>query len=89
MTSPTPMSDTIEIKLEPMYAINANCHVCGSVENYNGEIFGTADNDMRICPDCLKAGTEEIDRRLEHLAQIWDARARWTRSLIGRLKLPD
>ena len=85
------MKDKIELTTAklPDQVDAIGCVVCSHVSERplvvaQGETEGRS---VIICPHCLC--NDGIDAKLDRHATDLDARARWLRTLIGRLKLPS
>jgi hypothetical protein len=89
------MSAKIDLRLEDLGDDCAiDCTLCGCISEQVGyaAIGSTDGKDVVVCPDCLREGESDVDRKLTEHADIWDdhpERAQWLRGLIGRLALPS
>ena len=81
-----PFPSKITVKLvETNFLTRWPCHVCGSCTE-KVAILAEAENGLRVCESCLRAG--DIDARLERHAAALEAEAAEVRKLIGRLVVP-
>ena len=84
--------------VEVHYFTRYPCHVCGGCTdkvNILCEVKTGQDKGMRICEQCLQAGKEQVDARLQAHAKELEkgavhmrSMARYMRTLVGCLEIP-
>jgi hypothetical protein len=84
--------------VEVQYFTRHGCHVCGGCTdkvNILCEVKTGQDKGMRICEQCLQAGKEQVDARLQAHAKELEkgavhmrSMARYMRTLVGCLEIP-
>jgi transcription elongation factor Elf1 len=80
-------NEEIEIKIVPSPGyFRLGCTVCGGCTEKYPVCAKSADDDILVCENCLKAG--DIDARLQQHVRDLDAYAAFVDSLIGRLRVP-
>lgn len=68
------------------------CHLCGGhTEKVDvlTEVKQGAEEGLRVCEQCLRAGTEAVYAKMERHAAWLEQRAADVRGLVGRLELPS
>ena len=68
------------------------CHICGGHTDKDAilcEVLKGSHKGLRICDQCLEAGKEKVDARLQsNIAQLEEHTA-YLRTLTGRLEFPS
>jgi len=67
------------------------CHVCGGATEKVGVLCEVAEGGckgMRVCEQCLEAGQDKIDERLQAQIAVLEDRVTDLRNLVGCLVVP-
>jgi hypothetical protein len=82
--------------LDELYycGMRLTCHLCGdnATDGYVARWNGWNGPDfcrLVACQECIEAGAEQIDQRIEDFASALEARAKKVRGYIGQVKLPS
>jgi len=86
---PTKTKDIVFDLVESNFYTRRDCHICGSLTEKDYVLCEVTEGEykgLRVCPRCIKA--RDFNTRLEETAKRLEQEVSFTRSLIGRLKVP-